>query len=663
MATLPRATTSVQATAGATAGGTDLVCVISPVPQNADAMPRQFGGAAAVHSFHGYSEGVEYVSHHAQETRKPVLFCGIPIVTEGAIGREDKSGNTGSSVSTVTAGAGGCLAEHDGAVRVAAGGGGTVGEDQIKLEYSLDGQRTWKPLRLGTSDSYTFPYVNALIDLGAGDLNAGDVIHTWHGTAPRGDADGWQAARENLAAQLKLFRTILLIGDLQSDTEAAAFLGECDAYETENERFTVGRASVRDRLPQAALSQTIVRMTGDPSLTFDTTADTITRSAGSWIADGFVIGDSVKIDGTDSNDTYAVVTAVTALVLTFTGTNLVNEGPISGVTVVGYPTLTFAEVDVTGDTITRNRGSWLADGFRVGDLVTVVGTGSNDLVAVAGVAAVTATVLTFGATDLQDETIGIAEDPNGSEGTVSITAGQTKAAWMADIDAEFESIDAAKRINLASGRARRRSPFSGWFARRSPAWAASIREYKHDIHVATWRKSDGPTGWDLNDANGNLVEWDDRVDGEAASAARFTSFRTWANGPRGAFVGLDLTRAGDGDILSNHAKMVVTNLACTIVQEATEDAAIGQDLTLNDDGTATGDSLETIASKVNSALELGLLQNARGEGPRASRAVWSADPDTLFNVPEPILVGTLDLTLNGTVHSVITTVRVRTGGQ
>jgi hypothetical protein len=104
----------------------------------------------------------------------------------------------------------------------------------------------------------------------------------------------------------------------------------------------------------------------------------------------------------------------------------------------------------------------------------------------------------------------------------------------------------------------------------------------------------------------------------------------------------------------------VVNLACTTVQINSENAAIGQSLILNSDGTATKDSLSLIEARVNAALEFQLLTN-RGEGPRASLAVWSIDPNTLFNVAEPLMLGTLNLLLNGTVHSVRTAVRVLSG--
>lgn len=653
MATRPGATTRVQDTAGAVASGLDNVCVFAPVPSNADHVPRLFGSAAAVYAMHGYADGVDYVGMHVQQTRKPVLFCGLPIATPGVVGREDTSGNTGTCATTITEGPSGVLGEHDGVLTVVRGG--TVGTDQIVLGLSLDGGKSAKNVKIGTGNSYDVPYFGVTIGLGAGTLVAGDTIHTWHGTSPLSDATAWATARANLAAQMKGFRSILLVGDLQNTTEAAAYLAELDAYETENQRFVYGRASVLDRLPLAALSVSTHRMAAGTSLTFaevGATGDTITRASGSWITDGFAVGDTITITGSASNNITAVIASLSATVITLGAEGLVAE-VVATCTVVGRATLTFANA---GETVTRNRGSWLADGFRVGDLVTIAGTdsGTNDVVD-AAVTAVTALVLTL-------EAAAVTADEVSPVTQVSVSAGQTKAAWMATIEAEFEGIDDAFRIDMSAGRGAVRQPFSGWVLRRPASWAASLREYQHDLHVPPWRKDDGPTGFSLEDEDGSLVEWDDRVDGGAASAARFTSFTTWANGPNGAFLTLSLTRGNEGSLLSLSHNVAVVNLACTVTQLNTE-KAVGRVLVLNDDGTATAAELATIAQEVNTALNLALLKNAKGEGQRASKAVWTPSSDDILNVPEATLTGVLDLNLNGTVHSVNTTVRVRSGGQ
>src|SRR6185369_1317986 len=85
------------------------------------------------------------------------------------------------------------------------------------------------------------------------------------------------------------------------------------------------------------------------------------------------------------------ITGVTDLVLTLDTTDLAAEGPVAGVTIVGSPTITFAEVGATGDTITRSRGSFLDDGFAADDRITVAGSVSNNF-SNARITAVTATV-------------------------------------------------------------------------------------------------------------------------------------------------------------------------------------------------------------------------------------------------------------------------------
>jgi hypothetical protein len=145
----------------------------------------------------------------------------------------------------------------------------------------------------------------------------------------------------------------------------------------------------------------------------------------------------------------------------------------------------------------------------------------------------------------------------------------------------------------------------------------------------------------LTDEAGNLAEWDDRVDGKAGVAARFTCHRTWANGPVGCFTALSLTRSNEGTLRAHTAKQAVTDLISATVQLNSENAAIGVDLILNDDGTATTESLSQVESRIQQALTAAVLTDARGKRGRArSKAVITIDPSTLFNVPEPeMLIG------------------------
>src|SRR5690606_22591951 len=297
---------------------------------------------AAIVADHGYCEGAEYAAMHIAATGLPVLFVSMEIGTLGAVSRFTQHENTGDSVVTVTAGSDGVLAEHDGVLQVVAGG--TIGTSQIKLNLSLDGGRTFQPIRLGTATSYVIPNVNVTVSFAAGALVTGDRIAEWHGSAPRITPADIADVRAEWAAGSRTFRSALLCGDLPNAAAATSFVTQLNAYATENDRHIYGRASVGDRLPQAFMSKPVARMTGNPTLTFaevGATADTITRATGSWLADGFVVGDTITITGTASNNLSAIIVAVTATVITLGSEDLAAE-VTAAATIVGYPTLAFA---------------------------------------------------------------------------------------------------------------------------------------------------------------------------------------------------------------------------------------------------------------------------------------------------------------------------------
>lgn len=103
---------------------------------------------------------------------------------------------------------------------------------------------------------------------------------------------------------------------------------------------------------------------GNPAVTFDQVPaanDTITRAAGSFVDDGFVAGQSVKITSPLNAGTQTIA-IVTGLVLEFSGDVLVDEGPISGVTILAVGTSRWNNgvdsfpsrriVDADGNTVT-----------------------------------------------------------------------------------------------------------------------------------------------------------------------------------------------------------------------------------------------------------------------------------------------------------------------
>lgn len=649
MATTPSATTTISAEAGALAGGTGYCVVIAPVAVNADSTPRVFASADALLEQHDYCPGVDYAALYIDATKKPVIFVGIPVATAGVLGRQNGSGVTGTSVISIAAGANGYLDETD--FRIVVVTGGTIGTNGIVVSISADGGLSTKNVRLGTATSYTVPYLGIVISFGAGTLIAGDT-YTFTTTAPMWDSDGIAAARVALASQQKLARSWMVVGDCPTHTIASFVSSAVNSYETSKKRFTYARINTRDRLPSAAMSRVTVRMTGTPTLTFaevGATGDTITRSAGSWITDGFAVGDVITVASSVSNNVTGPIASLSATVITLGTTDLVNEGPVSGCSVVGSNGLVFAEVGATGDTITRSGGSWLNDGFAVGDLITVAGTGSNNFTD-AEITAVTATVLTLDTQDLVAETIG--------SRTATITAGETMAEWVSAMDAEFAPIDGQKRLDIGLGRLRKKSTITEWLNRRPVSWAASIREYQHDVHRPVWAKEDGPLlDWSMVDANGNVVEFDQDNDGGGLEG-RFTCARTWGNGPNGAFIAMSLTRDTEGSLLSYTHNLAVANVCCSIVQSKTENM-IGKTPRLNADGTATSAELQKLEESVNGDLKQALLTEfVPGEGPRASFAVWRASKDDVLNVVDAAITGVAELHVNGTIVRVNTLVKV-----
>ena len=638
--TLPSASTRLSVQAGAAPASTDLIAVWGACASNADGVPRLYSNVAAMLTTHGYCEGIEYAAIHMDEAKKPVLFVPLPIATAGTVGRFNASGNSGSSVVTCAAASGGILAETDGMLVVESGG--TVGTDQIMLSLSLDGGQTFKPVRLGAASTYTVPNVGLVISFGAGALVAGDMVLSWHSAAPLADFTSLTTARAAMKAQKRLTRSWLFIGDISTLIAAQGIETAVNDYETDADRFTYAKGQLRDRLPLASLSQVQSRASGTFTTSFDGTAHTITRSAGSFVADGFASGDTIRVSGsTSDNGNKGVPSSVAATVLTF-ASGLTTEGPDSGVTITAEPTLVFA---ASGHTVTRNRGSWLDDGFRVGDAVTFSGTASNNLTAT--ITVLTATVMTF-ASGLTNETIG-------SFGIVA-TTGETDTAWKASITTLVANVSGSKRVDLAGGRGRKLSPITGYSMRRPAQWADSVRSYQHDIKTTTWWKDLGPLqGWSIDG------EHDERTDGGLLDA-RFTCLRTWGNGPDGAFVAQSLTREVDGEILGMTHNVAIASLAQTICQRVTENFA-GQVLVLNlpdadNKRTAKVSSLAVLEAKVNSELQRNLLSNVGGEGQRASAAKWTAATDDDLGVADATLHGTLDLELNGTLVHIDTTVAV-----
>lgn len=630
---IPRATVTARNVPGVPAPGEDFVCLFAPVASNADHKPRAYGNTDTMTQEHGFGDHVEYAALHFARTRGRVLLCPLPIAEPGVISREDTTGNSDSSSTTLSEDADGILSEHDGILRVAAGG--TIGTDQIFLDVSLDRGMSFRRVRLGTANSLHFDQ-GFTLSFGAGDLTAGETIHRWHGSAPKSDATGWAAAFNELEKELYQFRSVLLIGDADP-TETGQFLTLVNAYAVEVDRYVYGRVNATDRSPFAQMSSTVSRMAPGTALTFDGTTDAVTRSTGSWLAEGYRVGDYVTVAGTASNNGTFLVTALTATVMTFEADDLTNE-TIGTATVTGRMGLEF---DATADTITRSRGSWIADGFVTDTIATVTGTASNNVSL--EIEGVTATVLSL-ANGLANEDV--------SSAAVSVSSGQTMAAWAAATVDAYAGIDAEFRIDIGMGRYPTASPVTNWLKRMPAAWLASAREYSLPEHVATWRKGDGAVAIDESRNPAFQEEYDDRIF-NLGNTNRFTTLRTWANGPRGVFICTSRTRGLAGTQLSQTHQVAVFNKCLRIVQQVTE-SFIGRNVELDEVGRATAGERDSLESEVASALDSQVMVDVRGEGRQASSVKWTMSEDDALNTPEATVTGFFEINFNGTIFAVDT---------
>lgn len=98
-------------------------------------------------------------------------------------------------------------------------------------------------------------------------------------------------------------------------------------------------------------------------------AGEITRSSGSWIEDDFVEGEFILVSGTGSNDGYYEIgRIIDDSTLELDVSDEISSQTASSAAVIGD----------TADMIRRSEGSWLDDGFEVGQYIKVSGSQYND---------------------------------------------------------------------------------------------------------------------------------------------------------------------------------------------------------------------------------------------------------------------------------------------
>lgn len=308
---------------GGYAAGADYAAVFMVSSSGTEDTPRLYSNSDDVFTDLGYGPGLEYCAQHFAVARKPLVIVKVSATTVGRVSTVDETGVAGTSVTTLT---GTPYDSHVGRFKVIAGG--TIGTTGITFQYSLDDGKTWSPtLSLGTAATYAISGTGITLNFAAGTFVANDEA-TWYAYEPKWAAADLTSAATALRASSYDVRHVIVIGDFLTTAEA-------DAMET---ALNLGKAQARyvSALGNVRRQHDPATMLGAPDLTFaDATPadDTIVRSAGSWVADGFWAGGSIVITGSVSNNgTYEVAT-VTDLTLTLaTGETLSAEGPKSGCT-------------------------------------------------------------------------------------------------------------------------------------------------------------------------------------------------------------------------------------------------------------------------------------------------------------------------------------------
>lgn len=320
----------------------------------------------------------------------------------------------------------------------------------------------------------------------------------------------------------------------------------------------------------------------------------------------------------------------------------------------GGALVTDIDFDAVGHTITITGGNFLTSGFKIGQIVTVAGSTSNNG-ELGALTNVTSTVLTFAS--------GVIAETNKTGAAVSITATEPASTWRAALNTIVGTSPAtakvSHRVSLFGGRARRKSPIDGARRRRPASWPVAIRVIQRDLAISAAKMElGGLDGWTLHDENGELEDHDERVDG-GLLAIRIGCLTTSDDLP-GIYCALPLTLDEDNAPLSRLPVGLVCDLACRVAKRETT-RQLGSGLLTQ---IGTGFILESEAKAVEeivlTQLKSSLLTGP--EGPRATDVTFSMARDVNLLTPGAEVPCEVEVTPLGYLEAISTTVRVATGG-
>lgn len=305
MADLPRASGSIDESGAGVGLTSDFIAVVSPMEKGTAAVFRRTAKVQDTLDEFGRGEGLDFVAHLVQVTRKSYMFARIATAVAAAIGPVDTTHLTGGGSMAFS---GTPLDEES--LKVVVVTGFVTGTAGGVIKVSRDGGRTYGgKIRVGTASSYVIPDTGVTVTF-SGTLTA-EGYATAQCSSAMWDATGLAAIRTALAAFATKPRIILLCGDVDDSTDVQTIIDEIEAFETENGKHCVVICSARDRYPNAV-------MQGAPSdIDFATTSPAVAATVLGSIVGPFalVTGDTIIVD----------TEATSPETATFTGTKATLE--------------------------------------------------------------------------------------------------------------------------------------------------------------------------------------------------------------------------------------------------------------------------------------------------------------------------------------------------
>lgn len=319
-AVLPKASVTLATSGGSAGVQGDLVFILSCTEKGTAAQPGLYANSQAILDTFGWSEGLELAAHDLEQRGTELGFCKIATVTAGSIKNADVKGVTGTSAVTFT----GTPFDEE-YIFVECVTGGTIATAGIEIRYTRDGGVTWSGnVRLGTATSYVIPNSGITVNFAAGTLVAKDIAKAYC-APPKWDAASLQAAFTALQNSNHSPRLVVVCGDVVNSTELQNVIDAINTYETTGGKHSRVLSSVRDRFFPAA-------MQGTQTVTTASVGKTYTRSAGSFITDGFQIGGTAVWAGfvNAASNGAKTITALSATVMTVSEAIGADEAAVAG---------------------------------------------------------------------------------------------------------------------------------------------------------------------------------------------------------------------------------------------------------------------------------------------------------------------------------------------